>query len=123
MKNLSRKINRQHRHRRIRAKVEGTEKKPRLVVFRSAKHISAQIINDQTGKTLLGFSDKHLAKDFKPKKDQTTKIAVAEALGKLMAEKAKAKKIEKVIFDVAGYKYHGRVKAFADGARSAGLKF
>ena len=123
MKNLSKKINRQHRHHRIRAKVEGTEQQPRLVVFRSAKHFAAQIINDETGKTLLGLTDKHLAKDFKTKKDQNAKIAAAEALGKLMAEKAKTKKIDRVVFDVAGYKYHGRVKAFADGARSGGLKF
>jgi large subunit ribosomal protein L18 len=123
MKNLSRKINRQHRHNRIRAKVTGTEKRPRLVIFRSAKHFSAQIINDETKKTLVGVIDKHLSKDIKASKDLQAKVAAAEALGRLIAEKAKAKKIEAVVFDAAGYKYHGRVKAFADGARAGGLKF
>jgi len=123
MKNNSRKINRQHRHKRTRAKVKGSEVRPRLVVFRSSKHIAAQIINDQTAKTLVGITDKHLPKDLELAKGLSTKIAIAEALGRLMAEKAKLKKIEAVVFDSAGYKYHGRVKAFAEGARGGGLKF
>lgn len=123
MKNFSRKINRQHRHQRIRAKVKGSDARPRLVVFRSAKHVVAQIINDQTAKTLVGITDKHLPKELKLTKGLSAKIAIAEALGRLMAEKAKLKKIETVVFDSAGYKYHGRVKAFADGARAGGLKF
>ncbi|MDP2790111.1 MAG: 50S ribosomal protein L18 [bacterium] len=123
MATLSRKTRRQHRHRRVRSKVVGTATRPRLAVFRSAKHITAQVIDDAVGKTLVSVTDKQLPAAMKGTKAQTQKVAVAEAVGKLVAEKAKAKKITSVVYDAAGYRYHGRVKALADGARAGGLKF
>lgn len=123
MATLSRTIRRQHRHRRVRSKVVGTAARPRLAVFRSAKHITAQIIDDSVGKTLVSATDKQLPAAVKGPQEQTPKVAVAAAVGKLIAEKAHAKKIFSVVYDAAGYRYHGRVKALADGARAGGLVF
>ncbi len=123
MPTASRTIRRQHRHRRIRSKVRGTASRPRLTVFRSAKHISAQLIDDVAGKTLLTVTDKHLGSPVKATKEHTQKVAVATAVGTMIAEKAKAKNISSVVYDVAGYRYHGRVKALAEGARAGGLQF
>ncbi len=123
MATLSRTIRRQHRHRRVRSKVVGSATRPRLAVFRSAKHITAQIIDDAIGKTLVSVTDKQLPSLPKGTKEQTRKVAVAEAVGKLVAEQAKAKNITSVVYDAAGYRYHGRVKALADGARAGGLVF
>ncbi|MBU0981421.1 50S ribosomal protein L18 [Patescibacteria group bacterium] len=103
------------RHARIRAKVSGTVEKPRLVVFRSLSHISAQLIDDKTGKTLCS------AHDIKAKKG--TKTERAKAVGIELAEKAQKAKITTCVFDRNGYLYHGRVKALAEGAREGGLKF
>jgi large subunit ribosomal protein L18 len=103
------------RHRRIRAKVKGTDKIPRLCVFRSSKYIYAQLIDDEKAKTILSVNDK----DVKGK----NRIDSAKEVGKLIAQKAIEKKIKKVVFDRAGYKYHGRVKSLADGVRQGGLKF
>jgi large subunit ribosomal protein L18 len=105
---------RDRRHIRVRAKVTGTAERPRLVVFRSDKHIYAQIVNDVAQKTLMSITDNGL----KGKKSEKS-----TAVGKLVAEKAKAAGITKVVFDRAGYRYHGRVKAVADGAREGGLEF
>ena len=105
---LEKQIKRQRRHRRVRAKISGTIKVPRLCIFRSNKYIYAQLIDDERGKTLA------LAKG---------KLSEAEKIGKEIAQKAAVKKINKVVFDRGGYKYHGRVKALADGAREGGLKF
>lgn len=105
------------RHRRVRAKVFGTAKRPRLAVFRSAKHIYAQFIDDEKQVSLGGVSDLKL-----PKKGEG-KIARAVEVGKLAAALAKKLKISEVVFDRGGFKYHGRVKALADAARKAGLKF
>lgn len=93
---------------------------PRLSVFRSTKHIYAQLVNDTEGKTLLAMSDKNLGKDELKK---TNKVKIASLVGEELAKKAKFKKITKIVFDRAGYKYHGRVKALANGARKGGLKF
>jgi large subunit ribosomal protein L18 len=126
MKSIIKKQKRYRRHKRVRAKISGTAKVPRLCVFRSAKHIYAQLIDDEKGKILVSASDLELKKTRKTKKmkdEKTTKVAAAYEVGKLVAEKAKAKKIEKVVFDRGGYKYHGRVKALAEGAREGGLKF
>jgi large subunit ribosomal protein L18 len=123
MATLSRATRRQHRHRRVRSKVVGTAARPRLAVFRSAKHITAQIIDDTVGKTLVSVTDKQLSTAVKGSKELTQKVAVAAAVGKLIAEKAQAKKITSVVYDAAGYRYHGRVKALADGARAGGLIF
>jgi large subunit ribosomal protein L18 len=105
---------RQRRHLRVRKAVNGTAERPRLVVFRSLKHIYAQIVDDVTQKTLMTVGDEGM---------NGTKSERALAVGKSVAEKAKAAGIAKVVFDRAGYQYHGRVKAVADGAREGGLEF
>ena len=110
---------RKRRHLRVRNKVSGTPERPRLVVFRSSKHIYAQVVDDQRGVTLLGASDRTEGVQV----DGKGKTAKSFALGKLIAERAKAKGIAKVVFDRGGFKYHGRVKAVADGARKGGLEF
>ncbi len=105
---------RTRRHIRVRAKVKGTLERPRLVVFRSDKHIYAQLVNDTAQRTIVTVSDQ----GFTGKKSEKS-----VAVGKKIAEKAKAAGISKVVFDRAGYQYHGRVKAVADGAREGGLEF
>ncbi|MCD5396533.1 MAG: 50S ribosomal protein L18 [Candidatus Pacebacteria bacterium] len=117
------KEKRKRRHRRVRAKVFGTKDRPRLCVFRSNKHIYAQLIDDKTGHTLAATSDLKLPKNVELKKEMTRKVAIAYEVGKLMAKIAKEKGIKEVVFDRGGYKYHGRVKALAEGAREGGLKF
>lgn len=153
MKRIIKREKRYRRHKRVRARIIGTATVPRFCVFRSAKHIYAQLIDDEKGKTLLAANDKELkksprkvvlqprgkkikdkpsvakameGKEGKMEKDQkplSGKSAIAYEVGKLVAEKALKKKIEKVVFDRGGYKYHGRVEALAEGARSTGLKF
>jgi large subunit ribosomal protein L18 len=110
---------RYRRHLRVRKKVQGTPERPRLVVFRSSKHIYAQLVDDQARRTLAGVADtsEGIAVEGKGK------VARSFALGKLIAAKAKEKGIKKVVFDRGGYQYHGRVKAVADGARKGGLEF
>ncbi len=103
------------RHARTRAKISGTPKRPRLVVFRSNSSIYAQLVDDTNGKTLLS------AHDLKVKDGNKTERAAK--VGEILAEAAKKAKIETCVFDRNGYKYHGRVKALADAARKAGLKF
>jgi len=112
------------RHRRVRAKVQGTAEKPRLCVFRSNKHIYAQLIDDDTRKTLVAAKDTEIKK-ISPeiKKKFSRKVALAYEVGILIAKKAQDLGIKKVVFDRGGYKYHGRVKAVAEGARKGGLKF
>ena len=109
---------RERRHRRIRGKVTGTAERPRLAVFRSNKGIFAQLIDDESGRTIAGASWLGLKKSFKG-----NKVEQAAEVGKLLAEAAKKAGIETVVFDRGGYLYHGRVKALADGAREGGLKF
>ena len=108
-------------HERIRKRLVGMSVRPRLAVFRSNKHIYAQIIDDSKGTTVTAAS----TLDVDAKKDLKSggNIAAAKAVGKLVAERAKAKGIETVLFDRGGYIYHGRVKALAEAARAAGLKF
>jgi large subunit ribosomal protein L18 len=110
---------RYRRHLRVRKKVEGTPERPRLVVFRSSKHIYAQLVDDQRGVTLAGVADTSEGIQVEGK----GKVARSFALGRLIAVKAKEKGIAKVVFDRGGYQYHGRVKAVADGARKGGLEF
>jgi large subunit ribosomal protein L18 len=110
---------RYRRHLRVRKKVHGTAEKPRLVIFRSLKHISAQLVDDDRGVTLLGVNDRSEGIQV----DGSGKVAKGKATGKLLAEKAKAAGITQVVFDRAGYRYHGRVQAVADGAREGGLEF
>lgn len=113
---------RKRRKRRVRSKIKGTKERPRLCVFRSNKHIYCQLIDDIEHKTLLSASDLEL-KNPKIDKKFTKKIGIAFEVGKLIAKKALEKGIKKVVFDRGCYKYHGRVKAVAEGAREGGLKF
>ena len=108
-------------HRRIRKRMTGTELRPRLAVFRSQSHIYAQVINDETGTTLCTASslDEVLKKDLK----RGATVLAAKAVGKLIADRAKEKKVERVVFDRGGFLYHGRIKALADAAREGGLQF
>ena len=106
------------RHKRVRAKISGTSEHPRLNVFRSASNIYAQIIDDVTGKTLVAANS--LEKNFAC---EGTKTDAAKQVGLMVAERAKAKGIEVVVFDRGGYVYHGRVQALAEGAREGGLQF
>jgi large subunit ribosomal protein L18 len=105
-------------HSRIRSRVRGSEERPRLAVFRSVKHIYAQVIDDHKGHTLVAASssEKNAART-------GGNVAGAKQVGKLVAERAKEKGISKVVFDRGGYLYHGRIKALADAAREAGLEF
>ena len=116
---VSKNVTRQKRHLRIRQNIVGTAAKPRLNVFRSNKQIYAQIIDDTTGKTLCSASS--LDKEIKV--ENGSNVNAATEVGTLVAKRALALKIEAVVFDRGGYLYHGRVKALADAARAAGLKF
>jgi large subunit ribosomal protein L18 len=109
---------RARRHRRVRGKVHGTAERPRLVVFRSNRGIEAQLVDDAEGKTLAAASWLNLKKSFKGDKAKQ-----AAEVGKLLAENAKQSNVETVVFDRAGYLYHGRVKALAEAAREGGLRF
>lgn len=124
------------RHKKIRAKISGTDSRPRLCVFRSNKHIYAQLINDQKNKVLVSESDLKLkikkvktdkktgeSKEKKKEKAFSPRLQLAFEIGKSIAKKAKALKITSVVFDRGGYKYHGKIKALAEGAREEGLKF
>ena len=105
---------RYRRHLRVRKKVEGTTERPRLVVFRSLKHIYAQLVDDASMRTLMTISDSKL---------EGKKMDKSSEVGKQLAARAKEAGITRVVFDRAGYKYHGRIKAVADGAREGGLEF
>jgi large subunit ribosomal protein L18 len=119
---IKRRESRLRRHRRVRRKVSGTAERPRLCVSRSLKHIYAQLIDDGQGRCLVTVSS--LSDEVRGKLgDAKTKTALGDAVGQVVAEKAKAMGIEAVAFDRGGYIYHGRVKALADGARKGGLKF
>ncbi|MGE5143710.1 MAG: 50S ribosomal protein L18 [Acidobacteriota bacterium] len=109
---------RARRHLRVRKRVRGTAARPRLVVFRSSKHIYAQVVDDDKGVTLVGAADTSEGIQV----EGSGKTAKSHALGRLIAAKAKEKGIAKVVFDRGGYQYHGRVKAVADGARKGGLE-
>lgn len=110
---------RARRHLRVRKRVRGTAARPRLVVFRSSKHIYAQVVDDDKGVTLVGAADTSEGIQV----EGSGKTAKSHALGRLIAARAKEKGIAKVVFDRGGYQYHGRVKALAEAARAAGLAF
>jgi|SRR6516162_9495208 large subunit ribosomal protein L18 len=109
------------RHARIRKELVGTAQRPRLSVFRSLHHVYAQVIDDATGQTLVAAStrEKNVANGLASR----SSAAAAQRVGTIVAERAKEKGISRVVFDRGGYKYHGRIKALADAARSAGLEF
>ena len=114
---INKNVSRKRRHARVRNKISGTPSCPRLCVYRSNKNIEAQIIDDVNGVTLVSSSSMSL------KLENGSNIEAATAVGKDIAEKALAKKLETIVFDRSGYIYHGRVKALAEAAREAGLKF
>ncbi len=116
----SKNANRRHVHERIRKKIMGTAERPRLNVYRSLNHIYVQLIDDHKGATLISA---HSSEGKKGERRTGGNVAAAKAVGKAIADRAKAKGIEQVVFDRGGYIYHGRVKALADAAREAGLKF
>ena len=119
IKKIEKKEIRNRIHRRIRRKLSGTAERPRLAIFRSVAHIYAQVIDDAAGQTVAAASS--LDKNAAVKSGGN--VAGAKAVGELIAERAKAKGVQKVVFDRGGYLYHGRIKALADAARAAGLEF
>ncbi len=121
IKKEDKNVKRLRRHKRIRKKVFGTPERPRLCVFRSNKHIYAQVIDDTIGHTLVAAST--LDPELRGKLQKTWNVEAAREVGRLIGKRALEKGIKKVVFDRGGYKYHGRVKALAEGAREAGLEF
>lgn len=121
MANIDRRAAREKRHRRIRAKVNGTAQRPRLNVFRSNQHIYAQVIDDVRKHTLVAAST--LDAGLRPQLGDHNKVEEAKLVGRLIAERALAAGVKQVVFDRGGYLYHGRIKALADAAREAGLDF
>lgn len=109
------------RHRRVRAKISGTPNRPRLNIFRSLDNIYAQVIDDEAGHTMVAAST--VDRELRDQVEGKTKTEAAKLVGELVAKRAQDAGIQQVVFDRGGYKYHGRVKALADGAREAGLKF
>lgn len=121
LRKVNKKEVRQHRHERVRKTVYGTAERPRLNVFRSLHHIYAQVINDETGVTLVSAST--LEKEVAASLENGGNIDAAKAVGAAVAKRAVEKGIDKVVFDRGGYIYHGRVAALAEAAREAGLQF
>ncbi len=118
-----RHVARQRRHARVLKKIRGTAERPRLVVRRSLRHIHAQLVDDDRGICITGVSTRLDDVKAKLKKGERDKSAQGHAAGLMMAERARSKGIERIVFDRGGHRYHGRVKAFADGAREGGLEF
>lgn len=112
---------RRRRHRRVRVKIQGSPDRPRLNVFRSLNQIYAQLIDDHAGQTLVSAST--LDPELRSKLNDLSKVEQAKLVGEALADRAKQQGIEQVVFDRGGYRYHGRVKALAESARGAGLKF
>lgn len=121
VRKISRSEHRQRLHRRVRQRVQGTPERPRLSVFRSNAQIYAQVIDDASGRTLVSASS--VDKETRQQSKRGANIAAAKVVGKTLAARALAANVTQVVFDRGGYKYHGRVKALADAAREAGLKF
>lgn len=120
-KKMIRNEARRKRHRVVRNKIHGTAQRPRLNVYRSLNHIYAQIIDDDSGATLISAST--LDRDVKDKAEKGHDVDAAKAVGALVAERAMEKGIKDIVFDRGGYKYHGRIKALAESARETGLNF
>ncbi len=119
----SRRLRRQRRHRRIRKRVHGTPERPRLAVNRSLRHIEGQVIDDDGRRTLLGLSTRAPELRGRERAEGEGKTEAARAAGRLLAQRAVERGVSKVVFDRGGFRYHGRVKAFAEGARAGGLVF
>jgi len=118
---LSREAHRRRIHVRMRKRIAGTAERPRLAIHRSTKHIRAQVIDDHTARTIVSASS--LDKEVRTLIKGGGNIAAYKVVGKMIAERARAKGVDKVVFDRGGYQYHGRVQALAEAAREAGLKF
>ena len=118
---VNKELARRKRHKRIRMRVEGTAERPRLNVFRSLQHIYAQLIDDEKGHTLLSAST--LDAEVAERTDGMNKTEQAKVVGEVLAQRAKEKGVTQIVFDRGGYRYHGRVKALAEGARAGGLQF
>ena len=121
VRKVSRDLHRRRIHRRVRLKVSGTAERPRLCVFRSSTHLYAQVIDDAAGRTLVAASS--VDKETRKQIQGGGNVAAAKIVGQAVAARARAKGISQVVFDRGGYRYHGRVKALAEAAREAGLKF
>jgi large subunit ribosomal protein L18 len=121
VRRLSREAHRQRVHVRMRKRIAGTTERPRLCVHRSSRHIRAQVIDDSSARTIVSASS--LDKDVRAQIKGGGNIAASKVVGKIIADRARAKGIENVVFDRGGYQYHGRVQALAEAAREAGLKF
>jgi large subunit ribosomal protein L18 len=121
VRKLSSEAHRRRIHVRIRQRIAGTSERPRLCVHRSSRHIRAQVVDDQTGRTIASASSLDI--DVKKTLKGGGNIAASKVVGKAVAERARAKGVEKVVFDRGGYQYHGRVQALAEAAREAGLQF
>jgi large subunit ribosomal protein L18 len=117
----SRRDARKHRHRRVRAKISGTTERPRLNIYRSLDNIYAQVIDDSKGHTLVSAST--IDKEVAEKTKDMSKVDAAKQVGQIVAERAKQVGITTIVFDRGGYRYHGRIKALAEGAREGGLDF
>jgi large subunit ribosomal protein L18 len=118
---IDRSSERRRIHKRIRVKISGSSSRPRLCVFRSLKYVYAQIVDDTQGKTLVAASTAE--KSIRGSLKQAGNVQASKLVGKAIAERAKARGIDTVVFDRSGYLYHGRIKAVADAARESGLKF
>jgi large subunit ribosomal protein L18 len=121
VRRLSREAHRERIHLRMRKRVLGTPERPRLCVYRSSRHIRAQVVDDTVGRTLVSASS--LDKEVRSAIRGGGNIAASKVVGKVIADRAKAKGIEQIVFDRGGYRYHGRVQALAEAAREAGLRF
>ena len=115
------KMRRVVRHKRLRSKISGTAERPRLAVYRSISHIYAQLIDDVKGSTIAAASS--LENGLNDKEKDAGKISISKVVGEFIVKRAAEKGISEIVFDRGGYKYHGRIKAVAEGAREAGLKF
>ena len=123
-KSAERRTRRAARHRRVLKKIRGTAERPRLVVFRSLKNIEGQLVDDDRGATLLGISTLTVdASDTQDVENMSGKVAASYVAGHRLAEKAREEGIDRIVFDRGGYRFHGRVRAFAEGARAGGLEF
>jgi large subunit ribosomal protein L18 len=121
VRKLSREAHRQRIHVRMRKRITGTSERPRLCVHRSSKHIRAQVIDDQIMRTIVSASS--LDKEVRAQLKSGGNVTASKVVGKVIAERARAQGVEKVVFDRGGYQYHGRVQALAEAAREAGLNF
>ncbi len=119
----SRRLRRKRCHARIRKKVHGTGDRPRLVVHRSLRNVEGQVVDDDAGRTMVGLSTLSPALREAGADEKGGKVGAARAAGKMLAEQARSRGVGRVVFDRGGFRYHGRVKAFAEGAREGGLEF